>query len=70
MTFRTTAMLVLASTFVLPLQAAHAGVIRDSNRLASIKSVAEKGVKVAKDGVAIVKFVGPCIARRLTGGRC
>ena len=61
--------LALTSAIALPLQA-HAGVIRDANRVAAVKSVVSKGVKVTKDAVGFVKFVGPCVARRLIGGRC
>jgi hypothetical protein len=60
----------LAASFVLPIHAARASIVKDSNRLASVKAVADKGVEATKDVVGFARLVGPCIGHRALGGRC
>ena len=70
MTLRALGVAALAAPIVVPFHAAEANVVNDSNRLASVRNAAGKGAKLAKDGVDLVKFVGPCVGRRAFGGRC
>ena len=60
---------VIVASLSTPVAGAQAGFLTEVAK-GTIKNAARHAKQTAKDGVALGRFVGPCVIRRATGRQC